>query len=1705
MSGGGTFSTSSGGSGDGHTSQLTPADTTDTPHEDHVIGSLEESSLPSVLLGPRFILGQDPHVIGGGAAQDSPMLHAAMGREPQGAITMEHGMLPASASMSVSISPLAHMTAGGGGGMGTTTLPSPSNAVVPPSVPVQVGLPHSYDLEDVSIPLIGTSLPFRAGSAPELEGGGEPPQTLLLSGHPAPFGHGAYLSATPAAKRLHTTPAHGMGFSGAAAAGGQATGPPRLPAIGVGHAATAGRLARLLGKKRVIVISYHLPVILRRSSDGTWAATWDVDNFLARSKHSVASELQVIWVGCVTRRCVDAVTASEGTRQERSSDVGRLSEADVDAAVAAMDAAGASAATLAAATAAAAQAGSDSTMATITTSPADVDGSRSAGHRYSFATPDTSGEGADGSSVTLQVPSAGIGSSPLGPLDGGNAGHSKGSTHTRSALGGPVQPPPHVSSPHATGAVPSPLPIAEPPTGASSHSVSDEDILELTAADRDAIRAALRPMNVVPVFLGHDNVVMTDTSVTDESLAGTGTCTATVDASTPAGTASDAAAATDRSAADGSYWYGRPDEPGSYRQLVPTHAVSASAAETAAAPVAVASGLTRHMVRDFGLYCSSVLRAAMNNVLDLGDANSIFAQSAEDYSAPTPTPEEEAAAAEDADMPHARPVPCSGLDQSITSRTYRLRSQGWKSYSRVNEYIARVAAAAMQPGDIVWTHDYHLCMVPHFLTRLVTPPPPQVFYMHASWPTSEVFRSLAEREQLLNGMLQADVIGFHTFNHARHFLQCCKRILGLNYASRGGRLGLDCRGRDVVVDITHMGVDVPVLNEWMASEEAAAFARALRTKYPNRVIIGGFDVCQRLSGIALKLLAYERLMEENPRYHDRVVLVQRCEMRDAPDQDTAKTSAEIKQLVARIRSRFGAVIDYAEAVAYPPTYRIGLFHCSDVLLHTPLREGLNLVPLQYVYVRTRWELQRVHGTGTSGTPNATSTGSESPQGTGVPSSDSGTPSHSTSSGVVSEGGSKPPLGAQDSSSKKAAARPSAKRGLFSMLGSLFSSHGRRGTPTIPEVEEGEAASPTAAGQGGHGSPEEGPNAHTTAFAGATGLAGIRLGGGYRNSPAARGGGGHTVAGGATPTGAADAGHSLGEDTSSVGGASLASSSPALSGIAGGELQRIESQAELAVPVNSEPLVAPLPPPPRGGCVVLSEASTASHILNSHIVVNPWAVSDTATALDKGLRMDNKERAVRQMRDYLYATRNPSYRWARQILTDVVESRMTFGHGQFVEMEASELTTVTRRTTLGGARSSSEGAAPSTALQQDVSSVGGSPVVTGLPAPPHTADSGGTGTGFDAALPSAGDRVNSLKQLSLDSVGSARHGASFNAELLLLERREVLSAFVRAKKRVLFVDYGGTLIEREGMGTYVKHEFIGSTRRRKLPMSVVSAIGALSADPATELWIVTGLSADVIGNTQLAQLPHLNIAAENGAVVSHGAGTHGAPRRWTQDPNVLGGGIDAKAEWDSVKDVAEQIMREYQWRVTGAVIRSAATSVVFDYRNADPEWAQAQTKYLTGDLARRLVSPLVKVHQRKSRVEVSLRGATRRQLVRHGLSLAPDADFVAAIGDDASDEEMFTGVMEAFAAAGQGAAGGVGRDLQSVFTITVGRKRTGARYFLPDVAHVQLLLTGLSQVSAVLPALPSDEEDAQYTSEEPPSRSASGPPDDIVAALTAQNV
>ena len=248
----------------------------------------------------------------------------------------------------------------------------------------------------------------------------------------------------------------------------------------------------------------------------------------------------------------------------------------------------------------------------------------------------------------------------------------------------------------------------------------------------------------------------------------------------------------------------------------------------------------------YASYCLSVLKPAMHNILETG-AQRMF--------------------------------PYAGQLNYL--------SRWWTHYLRANELIARVIYALTTPTDVIWLHDFHLCMVPRFLTQWAARAAPGdsirphcVFFWHSPFPTSEIFRTVPVRDELLGAVLECDVVGFHTYNYARHFLHSCKRLLGISFQSQtGGALALDVHGRDVLVSISHVGVEANALDRWMVSPEAAVTARALAARHPGKVLFAGIDTCQRLSGVALKLLAFERLLEDNPIYRRTVVLVQWIEMK----------------------------------------------------------------------------------------------------------------------------------------------------------------------------------------------------------------------------------------------------------------------------------------------------------------------------------------------------------------------------------------------------------------------------------------------------------------------------------------------------------------------------------------------------------------------------------------------------------------------------------------------------------------------------------------------------------------------------------------------------------------------------------------------------------------------------------------------------------
>ena len=288
----------------------------------------------------------------------------------------------------------------------------------------------------------------------------------------------------------------------------------------------------------------------------------------------------------------------------------------------------------------------------------------------------------------------------------------------------------------------------------------------------------------------------------------------------------------------------------------------------------------------------------------------------------------------------------------------------WVAFQNVNKEFATVVEEIvgcdsglghMVDKTYLWIHDYHLALLPQYLCEKdrATKYCRKVFFLHIPFPTSQIFRELECGEEILQGMLHADVVGFHAFDHARHFLNANKRIMGLNYENLvGGLIGVNYMGRTVLVGMSNVSIEPKMVDAALKLPVVATECQMLRRTHGDRSIICGVEVGQRLSGTSLKLLAYERLLQDYPSWQPKVVMVLRILLPGSRKRDEQITIRELRQIVQRIQEKFGtAVIDYKEisGSTLPLDQRLGLWKASDVLMLTPIREGLNHWPMEYIY------------------------------------------------------------------------------------------------------------------------------------------------------------------------------------------------------------------------------------------------------------------------------------------------------------------------------------------------------------------------------------------------------------------------------------------------------------------------------------------------------------------------------------------------------------------------------------------------------------------------------------------------------------------------------------------------------------------------------------------------------------------------------------
>ncbi len=277
-----------------------------------------------------------------------------------------------------------------------------------------------------------------------------------------------------------------------------------------------------------------------------------------------------------------------------------------------------------------------------------------------------------------------------------------------------------------------------------------------------------------------------------------------------------------------------------------------------------------------------------------------------------------------------------------------LHVEGWEVYEAVNARFADAVAEHYRPGDIIWVHDYQLLRAPALL-RDRLPDARIGFFLHIPFPNPEIYFALPTRGWLVEGMMGADLVGFHTRRYQGHFRAALRRLFGLEMDA-GGYVAWG--KRRVRLGVFPIGVDAAALAERAASPEVEAEAREL--KLPGQRLIVGIDRLDYSKGIVRRLLALERLFATHPEWREQVRFVQVAVPSRGRVAAYRQFRREVEALVGRINGRLGTATWTPIHYLYrgvPTDAVLALCRAADVLLVTPLRDGMNLVAKEFAASR----------------------------------------------------------------------------------------------------------------------------------------------------------------------------------------------------------------------------------------------------------------------------------------------------------------------------------------------------------------------------------------------------------------------------------------------------------------------------------------------------------------------------------------------------------------------------------------------------------------------------------------------------------------------------------------------------------------------------------------------------------------------------------
>ncbi|KAH9385228.1 trehalose 6-phosphate synthase [Nematocida major] len=268
------------------------------------------------------------------------------------------------------------------------------------------------------------------------------------------------------------------------------------------------------------------------------------------------------------------------------------------------------------------------------------------------------------------------------------------------------------------------------------------------------------------------------------------------------------------------------------------------------------------------------------------------------------------------------------------------------AYKKVNTLFAQEILKTIQPGDMVWVHDYHLMLLPMMIRQEAKNTVKIGYFLHIPFPSYSILKGSPILYPLVNGMLGSDLVAFHTFEYLSNFKNACE----LCEAEEVSLLSIRVQDRTVRLEALPIGIDPGLFQNESLKQTTIERGRELKKRFKNKKIILGIDRVDYIKGIPHRIKAFSKLIQDNPELADKVVF---CQV-GVPSRTDVKVYATLSDVLCRLSGSLNSSGCIEDTLVYFINNSISfmelcaLYSVSDVCAISSLRDGMNLVALEFV-------------------------------------------------------------------------------------------------------------------------------------------------------------------------------------------------------------------------------------------------------------------------------------------------------------------------------------------------------------------------------------------------------------------------------------------------------------------------------------------------------------------------------------------------------------------------------------------------------------------------------------------------------------------------------------------------------------------------------------------------------------------------------------